>query len=92
MVTVYDPELKPTASQRAGVTDHEVDARLCRQNLHQIIFNEIKYWIFSCTKMRKLGYVDKIKPGQLVLVTLRVVTCFQGIKPFPSISLCLLFR
>lgn len=94
MVTVYEPEPKPTASQsRAGVTDHnKVDVRLCSQNLYQVIFNEIKYWIFNCPKMGKFGYVDKINPEELVLVTLKVVTCFQGIKPFPTISLCLLFR
>lgn len=42
--------------------------------------------------MGRLGYVDKIMPEQLAVVTLAVVTCFQVIKPFPSISLCLLFK
>lgn len=87
--------LNPNLQQvsRAEVTDHnKVDARLCRKNLHQGIFNEIKYWIFNCPRMGKTGYLDKINPEQLVLVILTVITCFQGIKPFPRISLCLLFK
>lgn len=72
--------LNPNRQQVRGkrwVTDHnKVSARLCRRNLHQVIFNEIKYWIFNCPKMGKLGYVDRINSEQLVLVTLTVVTCF----------------